>query len=295
MPQSHRPAGAREVAFDEHAHRPSRTRHAQLGAQTARCRGIDRARFLSRSRDPNGDRGGDELSSVPRALSVWTATIRAWPPSLKADSVPGMRIEPGNSPAVTTAAGKSGVGSAAVRLAAAVGWSLSPDRGCGCRRCRCFGLPSFLRTRVRTFDPLLQRRQCSPLLLDDSSLAIECRALLGKQLPQLRNRRVSIRRRLRERGTGRHEQRQRQPGCRAEHDQAASRSSPPPAPSAREVRATGRRCDARCGARSRAALAASAIGRSLRKVSYCRARATRMALLDELHGLSAHSVGRRRL
>ena len=47
-------------------------------------------------------------------------------------------------------------------------------------------------TRACAFDLLLQRRQCSPLLLDDSSLAIECRALLGKQLPQFRNRRVGI-------------------------------------------------------------------------------------------------------
>ena len=70
---------------------------------------------------PTGIEEVTNLSSVPRALRVWTATIRAWPPSLKADSVPGMRIEPGNSPAVTTAAGRSGVGSAAVRLVGCCG------------------------------------------------------------------------------------------------------------------------------------------------------------------------------
>ena len=136
-----------------------------------------------------------------------TATIRAWPPSLKADSVPGMRIEPGNSPAETTAAGRSGDGSAAVRLVGCCGcWCLSPDCGRRCGRRGDFKLTPFLRVPVRPIDPLLQRRQCSPLFLDDSSLEIERRALVGKKLPQLRNRRVSTRRRLRERGTGKHEQ-----------------------------------------------------------------------------------------
>ena len=66
--------------------------------------------------------------------------------------------------------------------------------------------PSSFRALVVAVNPLLQRRQCSPLLLDDSSLAIERRALVGNKLPQFRNRRVSTRRRLRERGTGKHEQ-----------------------------------------------------------------------------------------
>ena len=45
-----------------------------------------------------------------------------------ADSVPGMRIDPGKSPAVTTSVGKSGVGSAAVRLPAPVMLELRRNR-----------------------------------------------------------------------------------------------------------------------------------------------------------------------
>ena len=54
--EPHRPAGAGEVAFDEHAHRSPRARHPKLGAQATRGWRLDRARFLSRSRDPDGDR-----------------------------------------------------------------------------------------------------------------------------------------------------------------------------------------------------------------------------------------------
>ena len=163
-------------------------------------------------------------------------------------------------------------------LSAAVSRRLSPDRGCRCRRA---GTQARVvpRAPVRTFDPLLQRRQCSALLLDDSSLAIQRRALVGKKLPQFRNRRVSTRRRLRERGTGKHEQRSRQPGRRAEYDQAASRSSPTPAPSAREVRATGPavRCSMWRPIAGRFSGWREIWRFILEKSAYCRAMATRMA------------------
>ena len=147
------------------------------------------------------------MSSVPRASRVWTATSRAWPPSLKDDPVPGIRIDPGKSPAVTIAGWQirrrfGGRTTGRLRW-----WYLSRDGGgdrCGSWR---RGILLCLCGRPCPVDLLLQRRQDAALLLDRPGLAIERRALLGKQLPQFRNRRVSVRRRLRERGTGRHEQR----------------------------------------------------------------------------------------
>ena len=48
-------------------------------------------------------------SAVPSAASVCTSVMRACPPILSAASVPGMRSDPGKSPADTTGAGSSGV------------------------------------------------------------------------------------------------------------------------------------------------------------------------------------------
>ena len=231
MPKPRRPAGAGEVGFDEQAHRPSLARHPQLGVQATRDGRVDRARFLSRSREAYRDRGGDEPILRPEGAQRVNRDQ-----SRLAAEFEG-RLGPGNADRPWEFSCRNdhrrqirrGLSS---RTACRLLWcgSLSPDRGCRCRRRRYFKLAPFLGSPVRTFDPLLQRRQCSPLLLDDSSLAIERRALVGKKLPQFRNRRVSTRRRLRERGTGKHEQRSRQPGRRAEHDQGASRSSPTPAP-----------------------------------------------------------------
>ena len=48
-------------------------------------------------------------SSVPSGPSVATAVVRTRPPTFSPTSVPGMRIEPGKSPADTTSFGTSGI------------------------------------------------------------------------------------------------------------------------------------------------------------------------------------------
>ena len=201
VPQPHRPAGAGEVAFDEHAHRPARTRHPQLGAQAARGGRVDRARLLSRSWYANGDRGGDELIVGPEGVQRVNGDHSGLAAQFEG------RLGPWNADRPREVSGRDSRGGQVRRgFGSRTAWRplwcrrLGPDSG-GYRGGRSFRL-ALVRAPAGTVDPLLQRRQCPPLLLDDSRLAIERGALIGDQLPQFRNRRVSTRRPLRERGTG---------------------------------------------------------------------------------------------
>ena len=117
VPKPRRPGGAGEVGFDEQAHRPSLARHPQLGVQAARDRRVDRARFLSGPRESYRDRGGDEpilrpegAQRVNRDQSRLAAEFEGRLGPRNADRARELSRE-------TTIAGRSGVGSAAVRLA----------------------------------------------------------------------------------------------------------------------------------------------------------------------------------
>ena len=207
MPKPRRPAGAGEVGFDEQAHRPSLTRHPKLGAQATRDGRVDRACFLSCSGGPNGDRGGDEPILRPEGAQRVNRDHAGLTAEFEGRLGPGNADRTWKSPADTTIAGRSGVGSAAVRLVGCCG------AGAWARPRLPLSSPPVLRARVvprysgSYLRPAAATPPVLPLLLDDSSLALQCSALLGEKLAQLRNRRVSTARRLRERGTGSDKQR----------------------------------------------------------------------------------------
>ena len=83
---------------------------AELDVQPAGARRDVGARSPRRScpATPTGIEFVRKRSSVPSGSSVSTTAVRIRPPNLIAASVPGMRIEPGKSPAETMSGGSSG-------------------------------------------------------------------------------------------------------------------------------------------------------------------------------------------
>ena len=145
MPKPRRPAGSGEVGFDEQAHRPSLTRHPQLGAQATRDRRVDRACFLSRSRDGYRDRGGDEPILRPEGAQRVNRDQSRLAAELEGRLGPRYADRPWefscrNSHCRQIRRGLSR------RTGCGLLWdgSLSPDRGCRCRRSRYFRLAAFL-------------------------------------------------------------------------------------------------------------------------------------------------------
>ncbi len=219
-----RPAGAGEVAFDEQAHRPSLTRHPQLGVQAARDGRVDRARLVSRSRDAHGNRGGDEPILRPEGAQRVNRDH-----SRLAAEFEG-RLGPGNADRTREISCRNdhrgqirrGLGS---RTAGRLLWrSLCPDRGC---RCRVAGIrlprspvrfvPSTCCCNAASFRP------CSSMIRAWRSRAARWSAISCRSSAIAAS---VLRCRLRECRTGQAGRAPRQQAFQAEHDSIASRSLP---------------------------------------------------------------------
>ena len=131
-------------------------------------------------------------SSVPSAASVCTSVMRACPPILSAASAPGMRSDPGKSPADTTGAGSSGVRCGSWLRPGRLCGERGRGRGAPCQRCQlCLRRKSH---GARVVEPRAQRLELARLIVKATRLFLQQPALVIDETAQIGQRR--IRRRL---------------------------------------------------------------------------------------------------
>ena len=130
--------------------------------------------------------GMDEVtkrSAVPSAASVCTSVMRACPPILSAASVPGMRSDPGKSPADTTGAGSSGVRCGSWLRPGRLCGERGGGRGAPCQRCQLS-----LRRKshsARVVEPRAHRLELARLFVEATRLFVQQPTLIIDETAQI--------------------------------------------------------------------------------------------------------------